>query len=461
MQSLYQSQQVIRIYITKHATRITYILSYRSTLLSRVPPPAAGSSLPLLPPPSTPGIEVPPGLDGVEVDVDQNEDIVEMLHVTNIALGPKCGPERVVVSVALPEGHVHTIGSLKRDHCEQFTVDLVLGGLFKLVHTGKFPISVTGYRTTTVNTDLSDEDEDSDADSGEGGYPYTGRGGGGSEDDDDSEDDEDYRGSGSEEDDDDDDESDDSGDGDAYDEAGEDMLMKLLREKSMAEGMSVDELAQKLYGMDDEPGVSDDDDDDDDDESDQSDDDDEVSSGSDMSDMVSLSDGDEVADIAYDSDEADAELGLDRFSDDEDDEDDSSTSDSDGSGSHSSSDENDSDSAEPASTPPLTSTSLLTKRSASPLPASDAKKKFTPTPTLRPTPSTKPSSSPLASTPGPRGLESEWESDIAAMIAREGPSHMGVVGARVKKPEGVLIKIKTLVGRSQKLAMEGDKIVLK
>lgn len=65
------------------------------------------------------GVEVPPG-DGVEVDVEQGEDFVEMLHLTNVALGSKAKKERVTLFVELPEGQRHAVGSLELGRCEQF-----------------------------------------------------------------------------------------------------------------------------------------------------------------------------------------------------------------------------------------------------------------------------------------------------------------------------------------------------
>lgn len=39
---------------------------------------------------------------------------------------------------------------------------MVQAGLFKLVHTGSSSVSVTGYKTTTVNDELSDFEDDDD-----------------------------------------------------------------------------------------------------------------------------------------------------------------------------------------------------------------------------------------------------------------------------------------------------------
>lgn len=69
------------------------------------------------------GIEVPPGKEGVSVDVEQNEDYMELIHLTNVALGIKAKKDqRVTLFMELPEGQRHVLGSLELGRCEQFTV---------------------------------------------------------------------------------------------------------------------------------------------------------------------------------------------------------------------------------------------------------------------------------------------------------------------------------------------------
>ena len=99
---------------------------------------------------------------------------MELLHLTNVALGEATGKAassssgRGVVSIELPGGQRHALGSLTLGGTEQFTLDIVQTGAFLLRHTCAHPVSVTGYRTTTVVGGDPESDTDSDDSSDDG-----------------------------------------------------------------------------------------------------------------------------------------------------------------------------------------------------------------------------------------------------------------------------------------------------
>jgi len=377
------------------------------------------------------GIEVPPGKEGVSVDVEQNEDYMELIHLTNVALGIKAKKDqRVTLFMELPEGQRHVLGSLELGRCEQFTLETVQGGLFKLVHNGDHPISVTGYKHTTVN-DFSDLEEDEDEDEDE------------------------------------EEEQEEEDDG------------------AVPQGVPIQMMPKNKLKAFAAAAADEDDDDEDDDDSDD---------GMDGQ----LSPGDDVMEIQYDSDEADRELKFDRMAQgaggegeddsDEDDDDDEGSDDDDMMGEGSDDEDDDEDDSDDdddeeeeelpkgkgkgASMTPAAGDKRKGAPASTPAPATGGKKaRVEETPKGAAAPATgKKEKGEVPKTPktpaagagqGTDALKKQWEEAIVQVLKQKGPQTPGALGGAAKKPEGLNMKLKSLVGESKRIKMDGDKVALK
>ncbi|KDD71965.1 hypothetical protein H632_c4085p0, partial [Helicosporidium sp. ATCC 50920] len=104
------------------------------------------------------------------VEPYQDEDAMESIHLTQVALGEKPGKKPHVVFVQQGDDKI-AIGTLETGRCAQFQVDFTLGtDPVHLSHSGDSEVFVSGYRTMTITPemgDMYDDYEDSDEDSDE------------------------------------------------------------------------------------------------------------------------------------------------------------------------------------------------------------------------------------------------------------------------------------------------------
>ena len=112
---------------------------------------------------------------GKEVSVAQDlyddHESYEMVHTTQVALGPSPLPGRHTVFVTSVSGRF-AIGTLEMARCEQFSVDFMAADDMKFSHTGDSDVHITGYKTlTTLGSDdegpqyvYGDEDDEEDED---------------------------------------------------------------------------------------------------------------------------------------------------------------------------------------------------------------------------------------------------------------------------------------------------------
>eukprot|EP00887_Chlorella_sp_A99_P001461 scaffold8.g1461.t1 len=105
------------------------------------------------------GVKVPPG-KAVNVVADFDDDVFETIHLTQVALGEgaQAGPHTVFIQTEGEERFA--IGTLDRERCAQFSVDVTLAtNAVAVSHTGKTDVYLTGYRTVTPLATTEDEDD--------------------------------------------------------------------------------------------------------------------------------------------------------------------------------------------------------------------------------------------------------------------------------------------------------------
>ncbi|CAG9464144.1 unnamed protein product [Pedinophyceae sp. YPF-701] len=94
--------------------------------------------------------------DGLDVAAGAQGDgrgVLSTVHITNVALGDRLAFAKelpVTVYLETRDGARHTLGTLEPGKCEQFQVDITVPTAFRLSHTGRGFVSVTGVKTTTV-----------------------------------------------------------------------------------------------------------------------------------------------------------------------------------------------------------------------------------------------------------------------------------------------------------------------
>ncbi|PRW55901.1 histone deacetylase [Chlorella sorokiniana] len=87
-----------------------------------------------------------------------DEDMMETLHITQVALGPKPKPGPHVVMVE-KGGHKFAIGTLDSSRCTQFSCDFALAmDEVELSHSGGSEVHLTGYRVEQMLGGSEDED---------------------------------------------------------------------------------------------------------------------------------------------------------------------------------------------------------------------------------------------------------------------------------------------------------------
>ncbi len=100
------------------------------------------------------GLRVGPKED-VSLELYQDQDCLETVHTTQVALGPDPAPGRHTVFVTSMSGK-YAIGTLEKGRCEQFSVDFMAADDMKFSHSGDSDVYITGYKTMTV---LGSDDE--------------------------------------------------------------------------------------------------------------------------------------------------------------------------------------------------------------------------------------------------------------------------------------------------------------
>ncbi len=96
-----------------------------------------------------------------EVSVSQqeeDEDILQTIHTTQVAFGEEPAAGRHTVFVTTGSGRF-AIGTLEKGRCEQFSIDFMAGAAEELTfsHTGVSDVYITGYKTQSV---FVSDDED-------------------------------------------------------------------------------------------------------------------------------------------------------------------------------------------------------------------------------------------------------------------------------------------------------------
>lgn len=108
----------------------------------------------------------------VRVSEEEDEDILQTIHTTQVALGDNPAAGRHTIFVTTNCGR-YAIGTLEKGRCEQFSIDFMAGAAEELSfsHTGSSDIFITGYKTRSVfmsddegmiEGDEDEEDEDED-----------------------------------------------------------------------------------------------------------------------------------------------------------------------------------------------------------------------------------------------------------------------------------------------------------
>ncbi|KAL4427004.1 hypothetical protein ABPG77_009565 [Micractinium sp. CCAP 211/92] len=100
---------------------------------------------------------VPPG-ETVQVRAEFDEDMVETIHFTQAALGPKAkpGPHTIFISKG---GQKFAVGTLDTSRCTQFSCDITFSmDEVELSHSGPSEVHLTGYRVEQM-VGGSDDDE--------------------------------------------------------------------------------------------------------------------------------------------------------------------------------------------------------------------------------------------------------------------------------------------------------------
>ena len=87
---------------------------------------------------------------------------LETPHITQVALGADPKPGRHTVFIEANDTKV-AIGTLEKDRCEQFQVDIVANDMV-FSHTGKSDIYVSGYNSISAFDIESSEEESNDKD---------------------------------------------------------------------------------------------------------------------------------------------------------------------------------------------------------------------------------------------------------------------------------------------------------
>lgn len=109
------------------------------------------------------GLKIPPG-QSVSQTVLSNETEVEIIHVTNCALGEnaKDGPNVVKL---ITDGREVVLGTLQKNLVYQFPVDFGLSKSVEFQNIGSTAVHLSGYRTKSVllsETEFSDSEEEED-----------------------------------------------------------------------------------------------------------------------------------------------------------------------------------------------------------------------------------------------------------------------------------------------------------
>lgn len=93
----------------------------------------------------------------VSVSQQEDEDVLQTFHTTQVAFGEDPAPGRHTVFVTTSSGR-YAIGTLEKGKCEQFSIDF-MGAAEDLTfsHTGTSEVFITGYKTLSVF--MSDDDE--------------------------------------------------------------------------------------------------------------------------------------------------------------------------------------------------------------------------------------------------------------------------------------------------------------
>lgn len=96
--------------------------------------------------------------------IEEDGPAVELIHVTNVALGEKPGDGPHVVKISVNDDQGIVLGTLHRDRATQFPVDFILNCTTRIDNTGPSAVYLTGYRSITVSQQgfYSDEDMYSD-----------------------------------------------------------------------------------------------------------------------------------------------------------------------------------------------------------------------------------------------------------------------------------------------------------
>ncbi len=94
----------------------------------------------------------------VSVSQQEDDDVLQTFHTTQVAFGEAPAPGRHTVFVTTSSGK-YAIGTLEKGKCEQFSIDFMAGAAEELTfsHTGSSDVFITGYKTQSVF--LSDDDE--------------------------------------------------------------------------------------------------------------------------------------------------------------------------------------------------------------------------------------------------------------------------------------------------------------
>lgn len=113
------------------------------------------------------GLKVP-GKGFAVQKVDSAGPAVELIHVTGVALGDKAADGNHIVKISCGEADEIVIGTLHKDCCTQFAVDLIIDSNAKVENSGASAIFLSGYRTLTLAYDDEDGDEYMDDEDEEG-----------------------------------------------------------------------------------------------------------------------------------------------------------------------------------------------------------------------------------------------------------------------------------------------------
>jgi hypothetical protein len=102
------------------------------------------------------GVKVP-AKGSVKVKVTDNESEFEIIHVTNVALGPKPSGDAHPVSIT-HEGEEIVLGTLKQGSAYQFALDFGCTKSFTLSNHGSSIVHFAGFKTRSVIEDMSDDE---------------------------------------------------------------------------------------------------------------------------------------------------------------------------------------------------------------------------------------------------------------------------------------------------------------